>query len=145
MTEDGRKHLLLVMLDVDPSVDEDEFNRWYFEEHVAERLACPGFVSARRFKIVEGEPRYLAIYELEGPEALQSEQYLEMAHSPEIGNNVENPVGSKRTLDMLGSFRGVIRNIYREVLPEDWGVDIEAATPIAGRIRAAGDGNEIRR
>jgi hypothetical protein len=51
-----------------------------------------------------------------------------MAHSPEIGDNVENPVGSQRTLDMLGSFRGVIRNIYREVLPEDWGVDIEAAT-----------------
>jgi hypothetical protein len=145
MTADGRKHLLVVMLDVDPSVDEDEFNRWYFEEHVAERLSSPGFLSARRFKIVEGEPRYLAIYELEGPEALQTEQYLEMAHSPEIGDNVENPVGSRRTLDMLGSFRGVIRNIYREVLPEDWGVDIEAATQTAAGIRTIGDNNKIRR
>ena len=145
MTADGRKHLLLVMLDVDPSVDEDEFNRWYFEEHVAERLSCPGFLSARRFEIVEGLPRYLAIYELEGPEALRTEQYLEMAHSPEIGDNVQNPVGSRRTLDMLGSFRGVTRNIYREVLPQDWGVDMEAATQIAGSIRATGDNNKIRR
>jgi hypothetical protein len=145
MTKDGRKHLLLVMLDVDPSVNDDEFNRWYFEEHVAERLSCPGFLSARRFQVVEGEPRYLAIYELEGPEALQTEQYLEMAHSPQIGDNVENPAGSKRTLDMLGSFRGVVRNVYREVLPEDWDVDIEKATQIAGSGRAAGHGNEIRR
>jgi hypothetical protein len=145
MTKDGRKHLLLVMLDVDPSVDEDDFNRWYFEEHVAERLSCPGFLSARRFKVVEGQPRYLAIYELEGPEALQTEQYLEMAHSPEIGDNVADPVGSKRTLEMLGSFRGVIRNVYREVLPEDWDVDIETATLAAGSIRATRDGNEIRR
>jgi hypothetical protein len=144
MTADGRKHLLLVMLDVDPSVDEDEFNRWYFEEHVAERLACPGFLSARRFKIVEGAPRYLAIYELEGPEAVQTGQYLELAHSPQIGNNVDNPVGSKRTLDMLGSFRVVVRNIYREVLPEDWGVDIEAATQSAASIGAT-DADEIRR
>jgi hypothetical protein len=145
MTKDGRKHLLLVMLDVDPSVNDDEFNRWYFEEHVAERLSCPGVLSARRFQVVEGEPRYLAIYELEGPEALQTEQYLEMAHSPQIGDNVENPAGSKRTLDMLGSFRGVVRNVYREVLPEDWDVDIEKATQIAGSARAARHGNEIRR
>jgi hypothetical protein len=46
---------------------------------------------------------------------------------------------------MLGSFRGVIRNVYREVLPEDWGVDIETATQVAGSIRATHDGNEIRR
>jgi hypothetical protein len=30
------------MLDIDPSIDEDEFNRWYFEEHIRERLACRG-------------------------------------------------------------------------------------------------------
>ena len=33
--------LLLVMIDVEPAHEED-FNRWYSEEHVPERLRCPG-------------------------------------------------------------------------------------------------------
>jgi hypothetical protein len=40
--------LLLFMTDIDPA-HEDEFNRWYEEEHLAERMAIPGFLSARRF------------------------------------------------------------------------------------------------
>lgn len=46
---------------------EDEYNEWYTNEHVPALLTCPGFTSARRFR-VHGEPdghKYLAIYELE--------------------------------------------------------------------------------
>ena len=82
------------MLLIDPSIDEDDFHRWYFEEHVAERMACPGFLSARRFEAVEGQPRFLAACGREGPEARQTPEYLELAHSSAIGNNVENPRGS---------------------------------------------------
>ena len=67
--------LLLFMTDIDPK-NEDDFNRWYEEEHLAERLAIPGFITARRFQAVEGRPKYLAIYDLESPDVLQSAPYL---------------------------------------------------------------------
>jgi hypothetical protein len=117
---DGSCTLLLVMLDAEPGVDYGEFNRWYFEEHVAERLALPGFRSARRFEAVEGSPRYLAIYELDSPEALTTPEYRVLAHSPLIGNVVDNPVGSPRTMEMLAQFRNVKRNVYVELHAEDF-------------------------
>jgi hypothetical protein len=112
--------LLLVMLDVDPSIDDDEFNRWYFEEHVAERLVCPGVLSARRFRAVVGEPRYLALYELASPDALETREYRSLARSPLTGNSVDHPRGSERTFAMLGGFRNPTRNIYVEIDPAEY-------------------------
>jgi hypothetical protein len=105
------------MLDIDPSVDEDEFNRWYFEEHISERLACPGFISARRFVAVHGQPRYLALYEIDSPDALATPEYQELARSPATGNSVDRPTGSSRTFTMLQAFRNPTRNVYREIQP----------------------------
>ncbi len=51
----------------DPS-QEDEYNRWYSEVHIPELLAVPGFVAARRYRVVSGAPEghtHLAVYELE--------------------------------------------------------------------------------
>ena len=70
MTERG-SGLLLVMMDIDPEHEED-FNRWYDEEHVPERMAIPGFLTGRRYRAVEGGPKYLAIYEIKSPEVLDS-------------------------------------------------------------------------
>jgi hypothetical protein len=123
----ARRGLLLVMLDIDSEVDEEEFHRWYFEEHVAERMACPGFRCARRFEAVEGKPRYLAIYDLDGPEALDTAEYRRLAHSPLIGNFVDDPIGSERTTQMLGAFRNVVRNVYVEIDPGDHGFDERGA------------------
>jgi len=61
--------ILVTSVDIAPGAEE-EFNRWYDERHLPEILACPGFRSAQRFECRGGEPRYLAIYELDGPEAL---------------------------------------------------------------------------
>jgi hypothetical protein len=66
--------LLLMMTDIDPA-DETDFNRWYEEEHLAERMAVPGFINARRFTALEGGPKYLALYDLESPEVLRSAAY----------------------------------------------------------------------
>src|SRR5256885_14571463 len=68
------KGLLLMMTDIDPA-HEDDFNRWYEEEHLAERMAIPGLINARRFTALEGGPKYLALYDLESLEALQSPAY----------------------------------------------------------------------
>ena len=53
---------------------EDEYNKWYTEEHLADVVSVPGFGSARRFVLsetpgFEGLPsndfKYMAIYELD--------------------------------------------------------------------------------
>ena len=74
MTKPG---LLLFMTDIDPP-HESEFHRWYEEEHIPERMAIPGFLTARRFQALEGSPKYLAIYDLESPEVLRSPDYQRM-------------------------------------------------------------------
>ena len=56
--------LLLVMADV-PEDKEEEFNRWYNEEHLADVTSVPGVLNGARYEAVQGGPKYLAIYELE--------------------------------------------------------------------------------
>jgi hypothetical protein len=55
--------LLLAMMEP-ATADEDEFHEWYDLEHVPERQALDGFLSARRFVCIDGWPRYLALYDL---------------------------------------------------------------------------------
>ncbi|HZA21293.1 MAG TPA: DUF4286 family protein, partial [Dehalococcoidia bacterium] len=84
MTNQGSTHptqhiggtIMVVMMEVDPE-HEEEFNRWYNEEHLPERLEIPGYISARRFKLEEGSGvlKYLCIWELEDGSSLQSEEY----------------------------------------------------------------------
>lgn len=40
------------------------FNRWYNDVHVPEILGCPGWLANRRYECIDGEPRFLAIYDL---------------------------------------------------------------------------------
>jgi hypothetical protein len=57
---------------------DDAYNDWYDNIHLAEVIAVEGFVAAQRFKLVDvpgnaqGASRYLAIYEIEAddPEAV---------------------------------------------------------------------------
>jgi hypothetical protein len=62
-----------------PLAMEEEFNAWYDTEHLPERLAIPGFRSARRWltDVAPGEGKYLATYELDCAAVLQSSAYLE--------------------------------------------------------------------
>jgi hypothetical protein len=70
----NKNGLLLFMTDIDPA-HEAEFHRWYEEEHLGERMTIPGFISARRFEAIEGGQKYLAIYDLETPDVLQTAAY----------------------------------------------------------------------
>ena len=59
--------ILMVMMDVDPE-DEEEFHRWYNQQHIPERLEIPGYVSTRRFKLESGDDgmlKYLCIWEMD--------------------------------------------------------------------------------
>lgn len=64
MTGD-RQFLHIVRVDIDPA-HEAAFNRWYDEVHVPDLLACPGWLSARRFTALDGGPKYVAVYEIAG-------------------------------------------------------------------------------
>lgn len=70
--------LLLVMMECAAN-DDDEFNAWYDNEHIPERAAIPGFLSASRYVCRSGFPRYLAVYDLETRDVLQSDAYRAIA------------------------------------------------------------------
>jgi hypothetical protein len=69
----------MALMAPDPAA-EDEFNAWYDREHIPERLVLPGFISATRYESTQRRPdsrlNYLAVYELDGPEALSTPGYL---------------------------------------------------------------------
>jgi hypothetical protein len=73
----SQRGLLLTMTEPPAAMDE-EFNAWYDDEHLPERLAIPGFRSARRWvaEVAPGEGKYLATYELDSPQVLGSAEYL---------------------------------------------------------------------
>ena len=54
----------VVTVDIDPTYAEG-FSRWYNDVHVPEILSCPGWLANRRYECLDGEPRFLAIYDLE--------------------------------------------------------------------------------
>jgi hypothetical protein len=74
---------LLLTLTEPPAAMEEEFNAWYDGEHLAERLAIPGFRSAARWvaDVPPGAGKYLATYELDSPAVLSSKPYLARFHN----------------------------------------------------------------
>lgn len=75
MNSDTTRGLLCIWTDVDPEHDLD-FNRWYDREHMQERVAIPGFQSARRFGAIGACPRpYLALYYTDSLDVFRSDAY----------------------------------------------------------------------
>jgi hypothetical protein len=64
-----------------PAEKEDDFNRWYNEEHLADRMAFPGFLRVRRYVSVSGGPKYVALYDL-ADGAMSSEPYMQARKDP---------------------------------------------------------------
>ena len=64
----GQARALFVSLTEIPAEHEAEFNRWYDEEHLPRISAVPGVLRARRFFDPVGKPRYVALYDLAGPQ-----------------------------------------------------------------------------
>ena len=98
--------ILVVMMDVE-SGHEAEFDRWYNEEHLPERLEIPGYVSARRFKLEEGNGvlKYLCIWELEDESPLESDQYKMQRARPSKIRDEANKYITQRA-------RGLYKQIY---------------------------------
>lgn len=73
--------VLAVLNNVDPS-NEAEYSEWYQREHVAERVGIPGFRSGRRFRALDGDPKYLSVYETDSVDVLTSDAYLTVLNAP---------------------------------------------------------------
>jgi len=84
------KCLLIVSAEIDPEIEAD-WNRWYDEIHLPDALSCPGVLSGARYvnagdasltdhgKRSRDDSRiYTAVYELAGPEAMETEEFRAM-------------------------------------------------------------------
>ncbi|HLM17512.1 MAG TPA: DUF4286 family protein [Acidimicrobiia bacterium] len=67
--------LLVVVVDVLPE-HEEQFNRWYDEEHIPQKRSTPGFRSARRFRSHDVPGRYLAVYEVDDAGVVTNPEYM---------------------------------------------------------------------
>jgi len=61
---------------------EAEFEEWFQHEHLAERLAVPGFLLGRRYEAVSGQPRYFNLYLTQSADVLKSAAYIERLNHP---------------------------------------------------------------
>ena len=107
MTAKKGTGLLMVWCEV-PADKEPDFNRWYNEEHLAERLAVPGFLSAARYEAVKGGPKHLAVYELESATVMESPAYKKVQNNPTPWTQRVGPQAIATTF---------IRNIYTMIHP----------------------------
>ncbi len=57
------------------SVVEEEFNDWYNTVYIPGYLTVPGCINARRYVAVEGQPKYLTLYEFEHVGVPESEAW----------------------------------------------------------------------
>ena len=82
--QDSESHgldILAVWNDVDPT-HEMEYHRWYWEQHLPERLSVPGFLSAYRYQALAGSPKFFTWYFVRNVEVLRSPRYLERLANP---------------------------------------------------------------
>lgn len=99
---------------------EQEFNRWYNEEHIYERLSVPGILSAARYESVLNGPKHLAIYELESPAVMESEEYIRFKNNPTKWSREMSP-------EVIGTT--FIRNVYHQIFPTEMDADTSIDPP----------------
>ena len=61
----------LVTTSVEDGWDE-EYNRFYDEEHIPTLLKLPGYHAATRYRAIDAEPRYLTVWEIDSLDGWQS-------------------------------------------------------------------------
>ena len=106
MAKDGG--LLCVMNDIAPACDRRDYEAWYQQDQVPDRLGIPGFLSARRYRRLNG-PRaeFLTFYETATPQVLCSAPYLKRLAEP-----------TDWTARIMAHFRTMSRSICRVALDE---------------------------
>lgn len=73
--------VLVALSGVMPEMEE-EFNRWYEQEAVPERLALPGVEAVNRYQAIGGNYSYMVVYRCESIKTLTSQAYRRHMASP---------------------------------------------------------------
>ena len=134
----------LLVLMQPPANIEEEFNAWYDSEHVPERLAVPGVLTAIRFSSISAAtPKYLAMYDLESEAVLDSDAYRRVA-----GDN--SSPWTKRVTGKTRVYRSVGSQIYpgnaltfrsaRVTLLRFRGLDASASDSMVSTLRSMFEG-----
>src|SRR5262249_38590960 len=84
---------------------EAEFEEWFQHEHLAERIAVPGFLLGRMHEALSGEPRYFNFYVTTSAAILKAPSYLE---------RLDHPTPMTRTV-MSEIFKNMIRTVCHRV------------------------------
>ncbi|MSP02112.1 MAG: hypothetical protein EXR07_13835 [Acetobacteraceae bacterium] len=75
--------VVLVSMTPDPE-REEEFNDWYNMEHIPHFNRLPGVIAARRFRAIEGNPRYVALYHVENTDIYATPGWMAANETPWI-------------------------------------------------------------
>ncbi len=125
----GRAIFLVYTDLVDPKYD-DEFNAWYDTQHLPDLLQLPGFLDAARYVATKGGPKYLAAYELESVDAIQTPAFKDRPIPPwdrrmsprVIGKNFTRVLGQQiypEALEQAGRGMAPVLQIGRMSVPDD--------------------------
>ena len=99
---DASPGILAIFNNVAPG-REAEFEEWFQHEHLAERIAVPGFLIGRRHEAISGQPRYFNFYVTQSVAVLRSAAYL---------GRLDEPTPMTRTV-MSEIFKDMIRTVCR--------------------------------
>ncbi len=75
MTTKGRA-IYLVYMDLADDKYDEEFNAWFDTRHLPQLKTISGILDAARYVAVKGGPKYLAVYELERPEVVRTDAFV---------------------------------------------------------------------
>jgi hypothetical protein len=100
------------------SVDEAEFHDWYDHEHGPARLTVPGVRAALRYQALDGQnPAWLALYELDSPDALDGPEYKALSAN-----------ASERDKAVAAGLATLDRRVYEQV--SDDGSQVGGPAPV---------------
>jgi len=116
--------------DVDPKI-EVEYNEWYMQEHLLERLSVPGILTASRYEVVGPGTKYFTWYKTSSVAILKSPAYLQRLTNP-----------SDWTRRCMLHFRNMNRSACRETL--DLGRGVGSATTTMEMKAAASKEDDLR-
>ena len=97
--------LMIVWADI-PAEMEDDFNRWYNEEHLAELLSVPGVLSAARYEATSSGPKHMAVYELESAAVVETDAFK---------NRPRTEWGQRVSPSIIGT--NFMNNVYEMIHP----------------------------
>jgi hypothetical protein len=96
---------LLLVFSNPPAEDVPGWNAWYDDEHVPNRVAVPGVLTGQRYTASwESGPRYMAYYDLQDLDVLQSTAYKRLTTDRSDREKAElarTPMVDRRILKLL--------------------------------------------